>query len=63
MASFEWLPPFPKMMVRHLNMKALDHILILIKMQGEEETQRRPFRFPQAWTTNCSNFRVIKEAW
>lgn len=44
-------------------MKASNHLLILIKIEGKEETFHKPFHFLQAWTTDSSSFKVVKEAW
>lgn len=44
-------------------MEESDHVPILIRLNGEEEVFKRPFRFLQAWTTDKRSFRVVKDAW
>lgn len=54
---------FPRAMMQHLNMEYSDHLPILLKTNGEEETYNRPFRLVQAWVIHISNFQVMKNAW
>lgn len=47
-ANGEWIDLFPRCVVHHLDLEESDHLPILLKLDGEEETKRRLFRCLQA---------------
>lgn len=58
-----WLERNPQALIKHLNFEESDHCPILIRTEGEYRTQKRPFRFFKAWTTDKSSSYVVDNAW
>lgn len=61
-ANHDWITMFPKTKVFHLLKEKFDHCPILINTEGGQMRTFRPFRFFNAWTSNPTCFKVIKEA-
>ncbi|XP_073008889.1 uncharacterized protein [Typha latifolia] len=48
-ANTDWVRKFPGSRVVHLDRSAIDHAPLLVVVQGESDSRRRPFRFELYW--------------
>ena len=62
-ATNDWFSNFPDTKVYHLDVMAFDHKALLIRLEGMECSQHKPFRFEQMWMAKQGCGATIEAVW
>lgn len=63
----EWYHLFPRAIFHHGSVAYLDHLSLLLNVEGEEERRdqrsQKPFRFEFMWVKYADCQKIIEESW